>query len=92
MSLLHVSVYCLEGPDNDSRVLDLVIPDDAELSTQFQPDLLGGVATISGGAETAKRTMDGRPSSRSVIAPPTQGQQWQTDARWITDYSLLQNS
>ena len=26
MSLLHVSVYCLEGPDNDSRVLDLVIP------------------------------------------------------------------
>ncbi len=53
-------VYCLEGPDNDGKVLDLVIRDDAELKTQFQPDLLGGVVTISGQAETAKRTLDGR--------------------------------
>jgi hypothetical protein len=53
-------VYCLEGPDNDGKVLDLVIRDDAELQPQFQAELLGGVVTISGQAETAKRTLDGR--------------------------------
>ncbi|MEE8451195.1 MAG: glycoside hydrolase family 127 protein [Thermoguttaceae bacterium] len=53
-------VYCLEGPDNDGQVLDLVISDDVELKTQFQPDLLGGVVTISGRAGTARRTLDGR--------------------------------
>jgi hypothetical protein len=53
-------VYCLEGPDNDGQVLDLVIPDDAEVVTQFQPDLLGGVVTIAGRARTARRTLDGR--------------------------------
>jgi DUF1680 family protein len=53
-------VYCLEGPDNEGKVLDLVIRDDAELRTKFQADLLGGVVTISGQAETAKRTLDGR--------------------------------
>ncbi|TVS08786.1 MAG: glycoside hydrolase family 127 protein, partial [Planctomycetaceae bacterium] len=50
-------VYCLEGPDNEGKVLDLVIPDHAELSTRFQPELLGGVVTISGEAQTAKRTL-----------------------------------
>jgi len=53
-------VYCLEGPDNDGQVLDLVIPDEAELTTAFKPDLLGGVVTISGQARTAKRTLDAR--------------------------------
>ena len=53
-------VYCLEGPDNNDKVLDLVIPDDAALTTQMRDDLLGGVVTISGQAQTAKRTPDGR--------------------------------
>jgi len=66
-------VYCLEGPDNEGKVLDLVIPDQAELSTRFQPDLLGGVVTITGEAETAKRTLDGRivqDAKRPFIAIP----------------------
>jgi uncharacterized protein len=66
-------VYCLEGPDNDGKVLDLVIPDQAELSTRFQPELLGGVVTISGEAETAKRTLDGRivpDAKRPFVAIP----------------------
>lgn len=66
-------VYCLEGPDNDGKVLDLVIPDHAELSTRFQPELLGGVVTISGEAETAKRTLDGRivpDAKRPFVAIP----------------------
>lgn len=53
-------VYCLEGPDNDGKVLDLVIPDDAELATRPRPDLLGGVVTITGQAQTVKRTPEGR--------------------------------
>ena len=53
-------VYCLEGPDNEGKVLDLVIGDDAAPSVEFRPDLLGGVAVITGRAQTAKRTLDGR--------------------------------
>ncbi|MGM0485389.1 MAG: glycoside hydrolase family 127 protein [Planctomycetota bacterium] len=66
-------VYCLEGPDNNGKVLDLVIPDNAELGSRYQPDLLGGVVTISGEAETAKRTLDGRivpDKKRSFMAIP----------------------
>jgi DUF1680 family protein len=66
-------VYCLEGPDNEGKVLDLVIQDEAELSTRFQPDLLGGVVTINGEAETAKRTLDGRivpDAKRPFVAIP----------------------
>lgn len=66
-------VYCLEGVDNDGKVLDLVIPDGAEFNTRFEPELLGGVVTIRGQAETAKRTLDGRivpDSQRPFVAIP----------------------
>lgn len=66
-------VFCLEGPDNDGRVLDLVIPDDAELTAEFRPDLLGGVVIVSGRGQTAKRTLDGQvvpDTERSFTAIP----------------------
>jgi len=66
-------VYCLEGPDNGGKVLDLVIPDGTELHAQFQPELLGGVVTIRGEAETARRTLDGRivpDTKRPFVAIP----------------------
>ena len=44
-------VYCAEGVDNDGSVLDLVLPDDTELTPRFEPDLLGGVTTLRGTAE-----------------------------------------
>jgi hypothetical protein len=53
-------VYCLEGPDNEGMVHDVVIPDGAELTVREAPDLLGGVMTIGGEAMTAKRTPDGQ--------------------------------
>lgn len=53
-------VYCLEGADNDGRVLDLVIPDDAELATETRSDLLGGVVTLVGQGRSAERTLDDR--------------------------------
>lgn len=42
-----------------SKVLHLVISDEADLSARFQPDLLGGVVTITGEALAAKRARDG---------------------------------
>ncbi len=41
-------VFCLEGADNDGRVLDLALPDAAPLGAEFRPDLLNGVVVIAG--------------------------------------------
>ncbi|MHA1683931.1 MAG: glycoside hydrolase family 127 protein [Promethearchaeota archaeon] len=46
-------IYCLESTDNTGnggKVDSLVIPRDAELTSTFEPGLLGGVVTISGSA------------------------------------------
>jgi DUF1680 family protein len=56
-------LYCVEGVDNpglDPR--DLVLPDEAPLSEEFRPDLLGGVVVLTGGAEVSSpdRGWDGR--------------------------------
>ncbi len=53
-------VFCLEAPDNEGRVLNLIIPDNAELKAEFKPDLLNGVMTITGTAALSKRTEDGK--------------------------------
>lgn len=52
-------VFCLEWPDNEGGVLNLVIPDDANPQARFMPDLLNGVMVITGKAQLAKRTTDG---------------------------------
>jgi DUF1680 family protein len=46
-------VYCGEWVDNNNRVLDLIVPDDAELQASYQKDLLGGVTVISGNVSDA---------------------------------------
>jgi len=43
-------VYAAEAVDNGGRVLDLVLPTDAELEATFREDLLGGVVAITGSA------------------------------------------
>ena len=43
-------VYCLEQVDNGPRLNDIVLPRDAALKAVFRPDLLGGVAVITGRA------------------------------------------
>ncbi|MCI0496221.1 glycoside hydrolase family 127 protein, partial [candidate division KSB1 bacterium] len=44
-------VYCAEWPDNkDGHVLNLLLKDDASLSSEFQSDLLNGVQIINGTA------------------------------------------
>jgi DUF1680 family protein len=47
-------VYCIEWPDvAGGKVLDLVLPDDAPLATEFRADLLGGVQVVTGTARRA---------------------------------------
>jgi DUF1680 family protein len=41
-------VYCAEWVDNDGKVLDMVIPDNAELKTEHLKDLFNGVTVIMG--------------------------------------------
>ena len=41
-------VYCFEGVDNGERVLGRDLPDEMEFSTEFHPDLLGGICVING--------------------------------------------
>ena len=43
-------VYCLEGADNKVPLHRIVVPRTAELESQFEPDLLGGVTVIRGKA------------------------------------------
>ncbi len=53
-------VYCLEGPDNDGKVLNTVVADDAKLKSEYRSDLLNGVIVITGKARVAKRDLDGK--------------------------------
>jgi len=53
-------VFCLEAPDTEGKVLNLIIPDDAQLKAEFRPDLLNGVMTITGTAAMSKRIEDGK--------------------------------
>ncbi len=49
-------VYCVEWPDvKDGHVVNLVLADDAPLSTEFKKDLLGGVEVIRGEAESLRK-------------------------------------
>jgi len=48
-------IYCLEEVDNSSGLNAVVLPRDAELSSDFEESLLGGVATISASAKKIVR-------------------------------------
>ena len=66
-------VFCLEGPDNDGKVSNLVIPDDARIKAEYKPALLNGVMVLTGKAQVAKRTTDGgvmAAGTRSFTAIP----------------------
>jgi uncharacterized protein len=52
-------VYCAEWPDNGGSALNVVIPDGAQLQSEFRPDLLNGVAVITGQVSAITRGDDG---------------------------------
>lgn len=53
-------VYAIESIDNAGDVFNIVLPDDAVLSAQHRPDLLGGVTVITGRALGLHAGEDGR--------------------------------
>jgi DUF1680 family protein len=64
-------LYCLEAADHElGDVRDYVLPDDAELSAAFRPDLLEGVVVLTADAEieTAAPGWDGALYRRLEVA------------------------
>jgi DUF1680 family protein len=59
-------VYCVEGADHDGRVMNLFLPDDAQLSAEFCPELLGGVMTIHGEGQSFERDSNGEPVTQAA--------------------------
>jgi DUF1680 family protein len=43
-------VFCAEWPDNNGKTHGLILPDDAELTSEFRQDMLGGIEVIQGKA------------------------------------------
>jgi DUF1680 family protein len=59
-------VYCAEWPDNGGRALNLVVPEDARLDSEFRSDLLGGVQVVGGEIQAIER--DGRGGALRTVA------------------------
>jgi len=57
-------VYALEAVDNEAPVLDLHLDDDAPLSAEHRPELLGGITTIGGQA------LDEQAETHDITAVP----------------------
>ena len=57
-------VYCAEWPDNGGRALNLVLPDGQPLGAGFRPDLLNGVAVITGEALAMGKGPDGETTAK----------------------------
>ena len=41
-------VYAIEAVDHGGQVLDLLLPEDAHFTTEFQPETLGGIVVVHG--------------------------------------------
>ncbi len=54
-------VYCAEWTDNPGiQVRNFILPNNANLTSTFEPGLLNGVTVIKGSAQTAQKLEDGR--------------------------------
>ena len=53
-------VYAMEAVDNGGDVFNVVLPDDAQLSAERRPELLGGVTVVTGKALVMHPVADGR--------------------------------
>jgi hypothetical protein len=66
-------VYAAEWPDNGGHALNIVVPDDAQLKTEFRPDLLDGVSVITGRVKAVSLSADGasvRTQPHELVAIP----------------------
>jgi len=65
-------VYCAEWADNGGNVHNLVLDEDAKLSTEYRGELLGGVTVIRGKARALLQEKDGKVVSKDheLVAIP----------------------
>ncbi|HOQ88710.1 MAG TPA: glycoside hydrolase family 127 protein [Candidatus Hydrogenedentes bacterium] len=61
-------VYCFEGADNQGKVLNLFVKDDAPVKESREPDLLGGVISLSMPAGALFRDENGEVRQQEVTA------------------------
>jgi DUF1680 family protein len=52
-------VYCIEHPDNNGKILNIILPDKSTSTTSFHPELFDGVVTIESTAAIVQPTADG---------------------------------
>ena len=61
-------LFCAEWPDNkDGNVVNLVLPDNSLLKTQFRKDLLNGVQIVQSSAVPVRRTLE-----NTIVSDPAQ--------------------
>ena len=54
-------IFCAEWPDNaDGHILNLVVPSDAAMTTEFVPELLNGTQVIRTTGYQTRKTLDGK--------------------------------
>jgi DUF1680 family protein len=64
-------VYCAEWPDNGGHALDVVIPDDMPVTSEWRGDLLGGTQVVRGAARALTRGADGSATApHDLVAVP----------------------
>lgn len=59
-------VYCAEWPDNQGKVGDLVLNDDARPAAEFLPGLFNGVTVIKGRVTALEARPEGKPGVRKT--------------------------
>ncbi|SPF33543.1 hypothetical protein SBA4_1320005 [Candidatus Sulfopaludibacter sp. SbA4] len=60
-------VYCAEWADNGGHALNIIVPDNARLRSEFRPNLLRGVEVITGNVQAVK---GGRTLPHEMVAIP----------------------
>ena len=54
-------VFCAEWPDNNGKTHGLILPDNAELTSEFRKEMLGGIEVIKGKGLAAKLGEEDQP-------------------------------
>lgn len=61
-------VYCIEGPDNNGKAWNFIVPEQPRFTVKYEPELLGGVNTIMVDAKIIQAAENGKTIS-SVVKP-----------------------
>jgi DUF1680 family protein len=59
-------IYCVEHADNGGKAMNILLPDNATLTSEFNKELLEGVVTISGAVPVVNTSADGLSVSTST--------------------------